>query len=102
VIGLPASRIVGLVDRLETKGWILRATGRHDQRTNALELAPAGRAVLEQIIAVGAEHEAELTRGLEPDERAELLRLLHKVSGTAKEPPASLSASAPPRNRSRA
>jgi DNA-binding MarR family transcriptional regulator len=80
-IGLPASRIVGLVDRLETKGWIRRATGRHDRRTNSLELAPAGRAVLEQIVAVGAEHEAELTRGLEPNERAELLRLLRKVSG---------------------
>src|SRR5215213_8203626 len=37
-IGLPASRIVGLVDRLEERGWIERRLSRLDRRTRSLHV----------------------------------------------------------------
>ena len=79
-IGLPASRIVGLVDRLEARGWIERRTAGTDRRRHALYVSPLGRKALDQITAVGAEHEHEFTRNLGPTERDELIRLLQRIA----------------------
>ena len=64
LIGLPASRIVGIVDRLEARGWIERRTQGGDRRRRDLYLTPLGREALETIMAVGRDHEKEFTRGL--------------------------------------
>jgi DNA-binding MarR family transcriptional regulator len=79
-IGLPPSRIVALVDHLESEGWIERRVSAKDRRTRALHLTEAGRTVLEQVRAVSAEHEADLTRGLEPMDRDALIALLARVA----------------------
>jgi DNA-binding MarR family transcriptional regulator len=79
-IGLPPSRIVGLVDRLEQRGWLERRASSTDRRRNALYLTPAGRKAIEEIATVSSEHEAELTRSLDPDDRAELIRILGRVA----------------------
>jgi DNA-binding MarR family transcriptional regulator len=79
-IGLPQSRSVALVDGLEAKGWIRRRPSVADRRTNALHLTRKGEVALSRIMAVSAEHEASLTRGLEPGERASLVALLNKVA----------------------
>jgi DNA-binding MarR family transcriptional regulator len=79
-IGLPASRIVAVVDRLEAKGWIERRTSPSDRRARALHLTRKGRAVLEKILKVSAEHEADLTRGLSAAERKRLIELLQRVA----------------------
>ncbi len=80
-IGLPPSRIVGIVDRLEQRGWIERRTSSHDRRARALYLTPAGGEALAKIMAVSAEHEADLTRGLDTAERAALVGLLQRIAG---------------------
>jgi len=79
-IGLPASRIVQLVDRLEGDGWVERRASTRDRRANALHLTPRGRDVLAQVMSVSAEHEVELTRGLTGDERDGLIAALRKVA----------------------
>lgn len=79
-IGLPASRLVALVDRLEARGWIERRTSARDRRARALHLTPVGREALGRIMAVSAEHEADLTRGLEPERRAALTELLLQLA----------------------
>lgn len=79
-IGLPASRIVALVDRLEAQGWIERRTSPDDRRTRALHVTDTGRRVLARIRVVSAEHEAELTRGLAPAERDALVELLNRIA----------------------
>jgi DNA-binding MarR family transcriptional regulator len=81
-IGLPASRIVGLVDRLEGQGWLERRTSANDRRTRALHLTAKGRAMLQRIMTISAEHEADLTRGLGPAERDELIALLRRLATT--------------------
>jgi DNA-binding MarR family transcriptional regulator len=79
-VGLPASRIVRLVDKLEDRGWIERQAGTTDRRTNALRLTPAGETALGQIMSLGSEHEADLIGALEPNELSELTRILSKVA----------------------
>lgn len=79
-IGLPDSRIVGIVDRLEARGWIERRTSSTDRRARSLHLTAAGREALEQIRRVSEEHEADLTRGLDDASRAELFDLLTRMS----------------------
>ena len=79
VIGLPDSRIVGLVDRLEERGWIERRTSDRDRRTHALHVTPAGREVLDRVETLSFEHEEALTRGLDPADRETLLGLLKRM-----------------------
>jgi DNA-binding MarR family transcriptional regulator len=79
-IGLPESRIVGLVDRLEARGWIERRTSPGDRRVRALHLTSRGRGLLKRIMSVSAEHEAELIAGLAPDERDVLIGLLMRIA----------------------
>jgi DNA-binding MarR family transcriptional regulator len=79
-IGLPASRIVALVDRLEERGWVERRASADDRRSHALHLTPRGRELFEQVAALSAEHEADLARSLTAEERATLLELLGRVA----------------------
>lgn len=79
-VGLPASRIVAIVDRLEARGWVERRTNPGDRRAHALHLTADGRARLAQIMAISAEHEADLTVGLDAQERESLIGLLQRVA----------------------
>ena len=51
-IGLPASRLVAIVDRLEARGWIERRTSPRDRRPSALHLTAEGREMLDRIMVV--------------------------------------------------
>jgi DNA-binding MarR family transcriptional regulator len=82
-IGLPPSRIVGLVDRLEAKGWIERRTLGADRRRRELYLTGSGREVLGSILDVSREHEKALTSSLGRAERDRLLDLLERVAAAA-------------------
>jgi DNA-binding MarR family transcriptional regulator len=79
-IGLPASRIVTLVDRLEARGWLERRPGISDRRTNALFLTRQGRTALTRVMGISAAHENEMTRALAAGERKELIRLLGRIA----------------------
>jgi DNA-binding MarR family transcriptional regulator len=79
-LGLPASRITGLVDRLEARGWIERRPLAGDRRARVLYVTNAGRAVLATVARLSAEHELELTRGLDDRERARLVGLLERIA----------------------
>jgi DNA-binding MarR family transcriptional regulator len=79
-IGLPASRIVALVDRLEARGWVERRISADDRRTHALHVTSTGHALIEEIAAISAEHEADLAAGLTVEERATLVELLGRIA----------------------
>jgi DNA-binding MarR family transcriptional regulator len=81
-IGLPASRIVGLVDRLEQRGWVERRQSSDDRRTHALHVTASGRALLERLATLSSEHENELTAGLGPADQAALADLLGRIAAT--------------------
>jgi DNA-binding MarR family transcriptional regulator len=80
-LGAVPSRIVGYVDDLEERGWVVRTRGTRDRRVNTLQVTEAGRAGFRGIAEVAREHERRVTEGLSDGERAELLALLTRLAG---------------------
>lgn len=77
---LPPSRVVDLIDALEALGCLERRTKANDRRTHELYLTDRGHQLLDRIMSIAAVHEQEFTRGLEPQERIALAKLLGKVA----------------------
>lgn len=72
----------GIVERLKWRKLVHAEHEAGDARRMLVSLAPAGRELLEQTVPF-AQQITELTYGeLDPDERATLVALLNKMSGT--------------------
>lgn len=74
------SKIVGLVDDLETRGLLERRRSATDRRNQELHLTAAGTELMGSVRAVARDHEQAVTGALEPEERAQLIELLQKVA----------------------
>ena len=79
-LGIQRANFVALIDGLENRGLARRAPSPNDRRSHALLLTPSGAKFLQQMMPSLDQHEAELARGLSADERAQLIRLLGRVS----------------------
>lgn len=80
-LGIPASRVVSIVDALEARGLVARATNPVDRRAHALALTPAGAELLARARKVEAAFDAALAAGLDDTELRQLRRLLSKIAG---------------------
>ena len=69
-----------LVDRLEQGGLAQRRPQEGDRRVTLVSLTPAGRRLAAAIDARRREFFADVLAALEPDERAELVRLMEKAT----------------------
>jgi DNA-binding MarR family transcriptional regulator len=79
-LGLLPSRLVALVDELETEGLVERRRNPRDRRHHALHVTPMGE---ERLAALGRQaraHGESLLAPLSERERATLGRLLRKVA----------------------
>lgn len=79
-LGIPPSRLVALVDRLEERGLLERRPIASDRRVRALHVSREGRRLLRKVMDASAEHEAELCAGLELAERKQLIALLSRLA----------------------
>jgi DNA-binding MarR family transcriptional regulator len=79
-LGLPESRIVGLVDSLESEGLIERRTNPSDRRGRRLHVTDEGRRMLDRMMAVAAQHESEFSDGLSASERRLMIKLLERIA----------------------
>jgi DNA-binding MarR family transcriptional regulator len=79
-LGIDRSSVVPLIDRLQKRGWVRRAARASDRRAHALELAPAGVALLARLMPRLEAHESRIAAGLSPPERKRLFDLLSKVA----------------------
>jgi DNA-binding MarR family transcriptional regulator len=86
-LGIPPSRMVALVDELETRELLERRPSPSDRRAHALYLAPAGRRLLARASKLAAAFEAELTQDLDAAERAQLLEQLERIAARLGVPP---------------
>ena len=68
------------LDRLERAGLIRRRPSREDARSLLVELTNAGRKKIEAAFRADMDLENEMVSGLSDDERAELVRLLRKLT----------------------
>lgn len=72
--------VTGVVDRLERAGLVARGGSTVDLRSKMVKLSPAGRALIERIVAGHADYVAHVMSGLTEEEQAELQRLLERLS----------------------
>ncbi|HST24974.1 MAG TPA: MarR family transcriptional regulator [Gaiellaceae bacterium] len=77
---IPRSRMVSIVDELESRGFLERHPNPADRRVRELHLTAAGRKALDQTFAEALAFEQQVTSTLDPDEREQLLGLLDRIS----------------------
>jgi DNA-binding MarR family transcriptional regulator len=87
-LGIPASRLVGLLDLLVERGFVAREDSPTDRRVKLVRLLDDGRAALEKLIALASESERQVTDGLSAADKAELRRLLAVVHDNVAAEPA--------------
>ncbi|MBA4489296.1 MarR family winged helix-turn-helix transcriptional regulator [Paracoccus sp. S1E-3] len=74
--------IGGVVSRLESRGYIERRVRDDDRRARALTLTPRGETLLQTIQPAIRATQEKIMTGLDEAERAEFMRLLHKLTET--------------------
>jgi DNA-binding MarR family transcriptional regulator len=80
LLGLHPSRLVSLVDDLETRGLAERRESPDDRRTHALALTEEGKKALAEAFRIAAKHQDELCAALDAKEREQLATLLDKIA----------------------
>jgi len=78
LLGIERARLVRLLDRLEKRGLTQRLASPVDRRSHALQLTPAGQALLKRAKALAAEHEGNLVGKLGVANHARLLEALRE------------------------
>jgi DNA-binding MarR family transcriptional regulator len=79
-LGTLPSRLVAIVDELESKGLLERCPHESDRRSYALHLTEKGKAALQAIGKVAREHQQALLAALSEEEQAALAGLLQRVA----------------------
>jgi len=80
MLGMHASRLVAIVDEMESLGLIAREANTDDRRIYALHITEKGREAFAQIGKVGREHNAALCASLSLEERQQLAQLLQRIA----------------------
>lgn len=78
-LGVAQSRVVVLVDSLESAGLIIRERSTIDRRSQVLQVTDSGRELLTKLRAAAEMQEAELAEGLSAADRDQLYELLLKL-----------------------
>src|SRR5512133_4092132 len=78
---IPPSRMVAIVDELESRGLIERRPDPDDRRVRALYVTKRGQTLLQAPFNLLVQPEREISEGLSVKERAELLALLNRIAG---------------------
>ncbi|QHT55929.1 winged helix-turn-helix transcriptional regulator [Cellulomonas sp. H30R-01] len=81
LVGLDRSDVAGAVADLLAAGVVDRRPDPDDRRRNSVALTPAGRRRLAELHDVVLAAQDDVLAPLDPDERAQLLRLLARLAG---------------------
>jgi DNA-binding MarR family transcriptional regulator len=79
-LGMHASRLVAVLDEMETLGLLIREANAEDRRTYSLQVTAKGRETMEQIAAISQQHNEALCAALNEEERAVLVGLLQRIA----------------------
>lgn len=71
--------VVGVVDDLESKGYLQRQPNPNDRRAHRLVLTPLGRGAIEQAQRIVLRTQEEFLSPLRPEERETLMALLRRL-----------------------
>jgi DNA-binding MarR family transcriptional regulator len=79
-LGVMPSRMVALVDELESKGIVERRRSTKDRRNYHLHLTPQGGHLLVELSRIAAAHEESLCAALSKEERGQLRDLCKRIA----------------------
>lgn len=79
-LGMHASRLVAIVDEMESLDLVVRQGSTGDRRTYALQITPHGRERLAEISTISMQHNQALCAALGEDERELLAALLQRIA----------------------
>ncbi|MFI5531999.1 MarR family winged helix-turn-helix transcriptional regulator [Kitasatospora sp. NPDC051853] len=94
-LGLDASTVTRMVQRLEQSGFVRRRRSESDRRAVTVEATAAARALRDRIAEAWGELEDITLAGLDRSERATLLHLLGRLTDNLDRPAAPAPAPAP-------
>jgi len=79
-LGMHTSRLVAVLDEMESLGLLIREANAEDRRTYSLQVTAKGRETMEQIAAISQQHNEALCAALNEEERAVLVGLLQRIA----------------------
>ena len=79
-LGVVPSRLVVLLDELETKSLVMRERSTEDRRSQQLQLTRKGSQLLEKVERIATAHDADLGSSLTAPERETLIELCAKLA----------------------
>ena len=78
-LAIPASRMVAILDGLETKGLLQRRLRDDDRRSRAVHLTEAGNTLLRKAFEIATAHEQWICEPLSTADRDRLIGLLDRI-----------------------
>lgn len=81
-VGIDRSTMVAVIDRLESRGLVVRAPSPHDRRSYALRLSAEGEKLLEELVPRIQAHDQGMVKDLTPEEQEQFITLLRKVAAS--------------------
>ncbi len=78
-LGTLPSRLVAMVDDLESKGLVERQSDDNDRRRYALRLTQKGTAMLQSVGKIAREHQQRLLAALSEQEQRQLAAFLQRI-----------------------
>jgi DNA-binding MarR family transcriptional regulator len=81
-MGMTRGAISKVLDKLQFKGWISRATSPEDNRVQLLALTRQGQHVLPELTTIADGNDEHFFGALDATERATLRKLLKKLADT--------------------
>jgi DNA-binding MarR family transcriptional regulator len=80
ILGIDRSTVVGVIDKLEARSLVERASRPNDRRAHALKLSPQGAKHFRDLSRKVRLHENRVTEDLSARERALLIALLQRIA----------------------
>ena len=79
-LGIDRSTVVAVIDRLESRGLVVRAVSLTDRRSHALRLSDEGARLLHRLEELVRSHERHIARDLSADDKQRLIDLLDRIA----------------------
>lgn len=81
-VGIDRSTMVAVIDRLESRGLVVRAPSPNDRRSYALRLSPEGEKLMDDLIPRVQAHDRGMVKDLSEEERLQLIDFLRRIART--------------------
>ena len=79
-VGIDRSTMVAVIDRLESRGLVVRAPSPNDRRSYALRLSDKGDELMRELIPRIQEHDRNMVKDLSAEEIANLIDYLRRIA----------------------